>query len=752
MALTAKDKPDQAAGDQNSVNAGEPAGGEPDSGSEANTKRRVNRMVLAIVGAMVVVIALAVTGTFYFVESERTRDIQAWQIRLGIVADSRAAAVNGWVEQNFRHMRELSENASLQVYMSELAFAGEEEPQGVEAPEDGEPGDELVEDDEAASASYLRNLLIATAERSGFKAPPPIGEVAANVERVGVAGIGLVDAEGQAIVSTPDMPPLSGKVRNAVAKALDGEQAVIDMFVGASGEPTMGFVLPVFGIQDDAEGAKGIGAVIGLRTVGKDLYDRLRQPGETETTSETYIVRSADATITFLTPLSDGTPAMKRSLSSDTPNLAAAMALARPGGFGIMTDYAGIEVLSLSRQIANLPWVLIRKISRDEALAATDSRLKTILIVSILMIVGITVAVIAVWRHGSSLRATQAAANMKVALERFENMTKFMTVVSNSQPNPVVAVDGETQYTFANQPAADEAGIPAADMMGKTMAGVMGPQKAQAFAEINKSVLKTFERETHIVTFGDEDDDGEHAEEFQVIRSYHVPLRGDRDYPPAVLMILSDVTELSTEKRRGEKMTRQLIDTLVSVVDRRDPFSANHSSRVAEVARCIAMDMGLDPVEVQAVDIAGNLMNLGKIFIPPETLTKTTGLTPEEISQVSNAYLTTVELIQDVEFEGPVVETIRQLGETWGGTGPLGLKEGEILLGARILAVANVFVGMVSPRAYRGAMPFQQAADILMEQTGTKYDRKPVTALINFLENRGGMRRWAHFRESPSEP
>ena len=96
-----------------------------------------------------------------------------------------------------------------------------------------------------------------------------------------------------------------------------------------------------------------------------------------------------------------------------------------------------------------------------------------------------------------------------------------------------------------------------------------------------------------------------------------------------------------------------------------------------------------------------------------------------------------------------MVETIRQLGETWDGGGPLGLKEEEILVTARVLSVANAFLGMVSARAYRGAMPFEKAADILMEETGTKLDRKAVSALVNFLENRGGTRRWAHFSEAP---
>ena len=325
------------------------AGGDSEEESEKKAKRKVSMTALAIGGAMAVAVALAVFGSFYFIEGERQREVQAWQVRLGIVADSRSAAVNEWVDQNFRHMRELAENASLQLYMSELAL-GEEEPElGAEKGKAEEA--EIDADEEAASASYLRNLLVATAERTGFKAPAPVGEVNANVERVGIAGIGLVDKEGKSLVSTPDMPPMNARARAAVIKALEGEPAVIDIYLGASGLPTMGFVLPIFGIQDDSDGAKGIGGVIGLRTIGKDLYQRLKQPGEIAKTTETYMVRAKGPTVEYLTPLVDGTPALKRSLSLDTPDLAAAHAVKKPGSFAVKLDYAGIESLVASRPI-----------------------------------------------------------------------------------------------------------------------------------------------------------------------------------------------------------------------------------------------------------------------------------------------------------------------------------------------------------------------------------------------------------------
>lgn len=715
---------------------------DPPRGPETEPPRRINWTAVGIGAGMAAVIAIAVYFTFSFVDEERKRTMQAWQIRLGIVANSRAASVNEWVEQNFAHMRELSENASLQLYMTELALGG---------------GDASEVTDEAAQATYLRNLLVATAERTGFKAPAPVGEVAANVEIVGVAGIALVDADGKSMVSTPAMPPVSGRIRRAVASALDGEPALIDMYMGASNLPTMGFVLPIYGIQDDAEGAKGIGAVIGMRTVGRELFERLKQPGETAETTETYLVRSTGGTVEYLSPLADGTAPLKRSLAADTPDLAATFAMQKPGGFAIKRDYAGDQVLVASRPVAALPWVLVRKITRAEALSGTETRLTTILVVFVLIIIGVTVSIIAVWRHGSSLRATAALEKASIAAQRFENMSKFMRVVTNSQPAVIAAVTGDTTYTFANEPASREAGIPVEDMMGKTMASVMGPVKAKSLEEINTRILRNFEqaeadgiedavesiRESHLLTIGEDEDE-------QVFKTEHVPLRGDRDYPPGVLMVVDDITELTRERRMSEKRMRQLIDTLVDVVDRRDPFSVDYSSRVAEVSRAIAGEMETPEEDVKTVDIAGSLMNLGRIFIPTAVLSKTGELTPEERAQIDSSYLVSAELLEGVSFEGPVVETIKLLGENWDGSGAEGKKGDDILLTARILSAASAFVSMVSPRSYRDSMTFDDAVDSLMQQAGSRFDRKPVSALVNYLDNRGGAEAWAHYRERPS--
>ena len=730
---------------------------------DALPPRKFNKFVMGGGVAMILAIIASIFIARSFVEEELKRETQAWQVRLGIVADSRVASVNEWIDGNFDILRGLTQNASLQLYMAELSSAEE----SLIPPSEGvdttvTEAESLLEglDNSAsggglgagASAGFLRNLLLATAERSPFKAPPPVGEIAANIERLGVAGIGLVDKDAEPIISTPDMPPITGKIKAAVRQALDGEPAIIDMFLGASGEPTIGFALPVYQVQEEGSGARGIGAVIGIRLVDDSLWETLVQPGTLLKSSETLLVRKSGGKVEYLSPLNDGTAALKRTMALASPDLAVADAINIPGAFIQNLDYASEPVLMVSREVAGAPWILVRKVSRDEALGPVEVRLNVILGVFIAIIVIVALTILFVWKNGASARASEALHKAQITLERFENVSRFMKMVTDNQPTEIVAVDRNTVYTFANETASNSAGIPAEDFLGKTMGSVIGPIKAQEYQSMVRLVIDDFERQQKIFHFGNPDiHDQSHDDAYQVVKVDGLPLRGDRDYPPGCLLVIDDISELSIARLQSEKRMKELIDTLVSVVDRRDPFSANHSSRVAEVARAIASEMGLEDIDAKTVDIAGSLMNLGKIFIPEELLTKTENLTDEERALVSNAYLTTVDLIENVTFEGPVIETIRQFGETWDGRGPFGLKEEEIIVTARVLGVANTFVGMVSARAYRKAMPFRKASDILLDMSDKKLDRKPVTALVNYMENRGGIRRWAHFREDPTE-
>ncbi|MBI4969862.1 MAG: PAS domain-containing protein [Rhodospirillales bacterium] len=678
-----------------------------------------------VIGLIIGLVALAgVAGTVLFVKQERQRDLIAWQARLGLVADGRAAAIADWVEASHKVLRGLADNASLQIYMTEVirALAGAA----------GRPTDEI------GQLGYLRNLLTALAERNSFTSTQ--AAVAANIERPGGAGLALADLSGRILVSSPGFPALTAPLRAALLQAADGKPGLADLHQLGDGIPTIGFARPVYAIQESKDSARPIGVILGVKLVGADLFDRLKQPGEVSSSAETYLVRRADQQIEYLSPLADGSRPLQKSLALATPDLADAVALQKPGEFALARDYTGADVLVVSRAIGATPWVLVRKIDRKEALADTESRLTTMLTVFLLIIAGTAVGVVALWRHGSSVRSARAAGQYRKTALHLEQVMSFLKVMSDSQPTQILAVDSDLHITFANAAAARLAAMPAEDLLGKSLSSVWGPVQAEPVIETLEHVLQNGEpaRDLYRLDVGGG---------MRTYQGEHIPLAVGPSRN-GILIVLSDITELLFERERGETRLKQLIDLLLNVIDRRDHHTAFHSQRVASLGRAIAKEMELPTKDLETIEMAGRLMNLGKMFIPLELLTKVGDLSAEERRVLHESNLISADLLERVDLEKGVVETIRHLGENYDGSGTLGLSGEAIAMTARVLSVANAFVAMTSPRAYRNPKDANQACQEMMGLIDKRFDKRPVVSLLNLIVNRDGAGKWGR----PSEP
>ena len=689
-------------------------------------KKTYRALGVGILLLLAVVIA-GIWATFRFVDEQRARDIRNWEIRLGIVADSRAANIDDWLRKQEQAIGTLATNASLQVYLTQLA---------IEAGENGNPINEIPE------AGYLINLLNNQAVISGFWEPEE-PQIRANVARPGRAGIGLTDAAGRLLVSSGNMPPMNPTIRAALAKAAEGQPAFVDMYEGINGDPTIGFVWPVFAVQDEGNVKDIIGYVFGLRTVETSLFPLLFQPGDTLQTAENYLVRKDGALVQYISPLVDGTLPLTRKLSAKG-DLAAAFVMDNPGDFTLASNYLGARVLVTGRALSAAPWYLVRTVTEQEALAETDRRLSTMLGIFLLLIFAVTGTVIAVWRHGTSIRAAELATRYKETADRLKERSEFLNIVTDQQPTSIAVFDAEDKYTFANSVAAEGLDISREEMIGKTAASVLGPERAREITEMNSLVRKDYEPRSIITRVKDSATASE-----RVIKADFVPLRSSRVNSKEVLTVFQDISDVMMAQERREAVLRNLVSTLVAFVDRRDPYSAHQSRRVAKVAVAIAGEMGASDELIRTVDIAGNLMNIGKILVPAELLTKTDNLTQEEMEIIRSSLVAGADLLEEVEFDLPVSATLRQLQgyyDAGENKEPLGAEIGEA---ARIIAVANAFVGMISPRAWRSALSFSDAVKILLDNADKRFDRRVVSALTNYLENRGGRENWKHFSEQP---
>jgi PAS domain S-box-containing protein len=681
---------------------------------------------LKLVIAAVLLLAVGIAGgvlVVRFVQDEWQRELRAWQVRLGIVADGRFAAVEDWLDRQFQEMAGLAENASLQLYMTQLASAGVS-----------------LEDDDvlAAQEQYLQNLIEATATRSAFVDRGAAAPVAANVERVGTGGIALLDAEDRLLAATAGMPPLVGRLRDFVDGLKRGERNLLDIYLNSAGRPSMAFAVPVFAVQGERDAASQIGTIVGVKEVAEELYPLLRQRGETSATALSVLLRRSDAAIEYLSPLPDGKPPLSLRMAADTPDLDAAFALERPGGFDAgRRDYRGREVLVTSRVFTAAPWALMHTVDRGEALDATQSRLRWLTAAAIIGLTLLAVSLLAVWIYGTSLRRAESAARYRDLAQQIEEQRNLLRLVTDSQPTGIFILDAEGRYRFANREAGRIAGIPAEDMIGKPIANVLGPDAAKRHLQMSGEVLASGTPASDVAWI----DVGDAA---HVVQTDHIPVTPSRDLPKSVLVVERDITEAVTERERRARTLSQIVRTLVGVVDRRDPYAANHSQRVAGLARAIAAEMNLSDREIDTAETAGNLLNFGKILVAPELLTQSGEMSEEDRRKVRQSIQTSAELLDGIEFDGPVVETLRQAQARWDGAGiPAGLAGEDILITARVVSVANAFVGMVSKRAYREALDIDRAVEAIFGQVGTAFDRRVVVALVSYLDNRGGRRQWA---------
>ena len=174
------------------------------------------------------------------------------------------------------------------------------------------------------------------------------------------------------------------------------------------------------------------------------------------------------------------------------------------------------------------------------------------------------------------------------------------------------------------------------------------------------------------------------------------------------------------------------------IVESRDPYTAGHEQQVARIA-CVISEKLLLPVDrVEAIRIAGQLHDIGKIAVPSEILTKPGRLSPLEMEMVKTHCRNAYDILKAIEFPYPVAKIILQHHERMDGSGyPQGLKGEDILLEARIIACADVIEAISSHRPYRPAMDIDTAMKEITDHRGILYDANVVDACLDIYRTQG---------------
>jgi putative nucleotidyltransferase with HDIG domain len=187
------------------------------------------------------------------------------------------------------------------------------------------------------------------------------------------------------------------------------------------------------------------------------------------------------------------------------------------------------------------------------------------------------------------------------------------------------------------------------------------------------------------------------------------------------------------QKRHLEDMAAlnmRTIETLALAIEAKDHTTGDHLQRVRIYALELGKDMGLSPLEIEALRAASVLHDIGKLAVPEHIISKPGKLTPEEFEKMKIHPIVGAEIVEQVRFPYPVAPIVRSHHEKWDGSGyPDGLSGEAIPIGARILSAVDCLDALASDRQYRRALPLDEAMAHVVKDSGKAFDPKIVAAL-----------------------
>lgn len=693
---------------------------------------------------LIILLCLTVLGLAliaHYAISQRETALLGVQRMMSGVSDVRSDAIANWVRQQHAVLQKFAQDQDVRMSVTQIQ----------------EPSADL----DLSSRGYLRNWLADLAREHDFLPPDMSRQVEANVPSTSESGLAIFSKDGSMIANIGLFPSSEDAVKTFVKNYTVETSSILDLFKGKDGQIYIGFAQPIFGINGGTTENERIAMVLGVKLVDGELWPLLGQPGSVVRSGQVFLLEKSANQVRILSPF-DGGAALSRQFDISKDSMVEVKSVLNPGQFAEGINYGGEWTIAVSRTVAGTPWTVSYQVNYKELMHQTEQNLLYQKVIFLLILLAVLGLLYGTWRRGVAKIASEKAVEYASLARRFDFQGRLMKLVTDTQHNHIILIDADGRVRFANATLARDMGMSAEDMLGKPLASVVGAEAARRLsrraheAEISNRPIFSIERIEPGTPAAYENDQETHVPTaLRVVQTQHIPVQDnslgpDQPISHGTLIVEDDITELVKEREKREKVLRGVVDAMISVVDRRDPYAAEHSGRVARLSRQIAVEMGLDETMRDSVEMAGALLNFGKLLVPAQLLTKETALDEAELKVVRDSLLSSAEILSPISFDGPVIETLRQIQEKVDGSGfPQGLQGDQIIVSARIVSVANAFVALISSRAHRSGMSLDTALGILLKQVDLAYDRAVIAALVNYLDNKGGRDEWEFMAPPP---
>ncbi len=657
----------------------------------------------------VILAAAVVIPTLLVADKRATLEAELDQ-RLRILAESRAQLLGAWLEANSRVAARISESELFRLFATEVVMTGGDLSAAMTEAQDpfASPRQSGAVNPLVLQLPYMTEMLTDFARESDFLSAY------------------LVDSRGRVLIQSNGAPRLS-ETGAELAKMLFRGNALPIAPVRASGSGLVtDLALPVLPAQSDS----GLGrpaAVLLLTTPVRGKLAEvlssgpLSQPGE----RLRLIQRGGDS----LVEIAPGEPSPIRALPGNSLfDGQGDIPFGRRSGVG-----GGGPVYSAGAAVPGTPWWVVQEADIAAAEADFSAFRRSVIAVAALGVLSVAVALAALWWRMAEGHSRSQAEQYRALAGRIEGQRRLLDSINSTIAEYIGLKDLDGGYRYVNAAFARALGRPAEQLVSQGDAAIFGPETAERLKLSDAVALETEGPVTgnYQVALGNK------TRHLEISK---VALPDETGRASGIVSVARDVTELVEARRQREQAMTQMVTALVRAIELRDPYLAGHSKRVAEFAVETARQLGAEPEEIATVEIAANLSQIGKLAIPREILTKTERLDDDEIAVMQGHIRHAESALKAIEFDLPVLETIRQMHERLDGTGyPDGLAAGAISRTALILGACDVFCARIEPRSYRSGIDPQAALAILQQNDG-RYDAGVVAALCAVVQSPVGER------------
>jgi PAS domain S-box-containing protein/putative nucleotidyltransferase with HDIG domain len=339
------------------------------------------------------------------------------------------------------------------------------------------------------------------------------------------------------------------------------------------------------------------------------------------------------------------------------------------------------------------------------------------------------------------LKSTIEIALYKFGMEmKLKERERWLTTMLKSIEDGVIATDKKGNITFMNPLAETLTGWQQAKALNKPLNNVYKIQDSKEKTEQSISIRDILKEDDYPLP----SDTVLVSKKGKAIPVDHraAPITDETGSTLGVVLAFRDISrqkkteeELIQSYERLKQAMDGTVQAMAYTIETRDPYTAGHQRRVTQLACALAEKMELPLDIIEGVRMAGDLHDIGKIYVPAEILSKPGKLSEAEYNIIKTHAQVGYDILKTIEFPWPIADIVLQHHERINGSGyPAGIHGKDILLEAKILAVADVIEAMATHRPYRPALSIEDALEEISENKGKLYDPEVVEACLKIFE------------------